>query len=218
MTFNSVTKGSDGVVKISYNHGSAGERVMHDDDGYASSIALLSILKSKYLAANSPKAEVTVEGWKAEGFREGFMRSLQKLLTFYEENGVCSADKSKQLLCEELVVLYLKIKKKQGDVNYGQVFEISNILRKIDSSDLHHQYKVDYVKEGKTETGKSPTYMLSTDNLDNWLPAMEITSRCGDAFLKKESFVNSLNLAMRTKGVSVGNDGSKKKPLGRGIK
>ena len=157
-------------------------------------------MKEKYFIDGSPRGDQNIEGWNSEGYREAFIRSFRKLKAQYEKFEIC---KHHRTLCSQLNIILGKLEENRKDILYSDLFEISYFLRMIDSSDVRHTYLFKKFKKGENGENEffesikhKSTYMLGTDNLNNWLPDIESLANCKDFYSKSNDFVRQLNLAL----------------------
>ena len=175
---------------ITYNYGFNGKRVLHDDDGQASLIVLLTLMKQDYFrqgpAYSSPPAGETFKSWAT--YRGSVVANLTRLENYYNQHGLCSHEDPRIAgSCRN--IKKLKTKLSQQSVQFSDIFELSGFLQNLKEIGLVHTYHVDrYDSEGKKlpNQEKAPAdYMLETDNLHVWLPDQESSAKCRDYHASK---------------------------------
>lgn len=182
---------------ITYQYGFNGKRVLHDDDGQASLITLLTLIKQDYFKQSGsytpPTGAEVFKNWKT--YRSAVVANLSRLEEKYNRYGVCNHENSQiRGVCSRLG--NLKEKLRQNSVSFNDVFELSNFLQSLESIGITHTYQVDrYNPDGEKlpdQENRAASYMLSTGNLHVWLPDQMSSSRCRDYHSAEDNFVAQL--------------------------
>ena len=202
ISFQGVTN-QNGVALIEYRYGFAGRRVIYDDDGQASLVALLAVLKAKYFEDQSPSGSMNVTGWSELGYESAFRAASGRLIGFYQEAGVCNhSNTSISGICTELNRLRRVLS--QNSVTYQDVFQLSDFIQSLSGAGIQHSYDVDrYDSEDEPISRpekRNADYFFGTDNLTVYLPDRESGARCKDAFSQQQGFLGQLAAANGTQG------------------
>ena len=181
---------------ITYNYGFNGKRVLHDNDGQASLVALLALMKQDYFeqkrSHEGPMGSVDFKNWKA--YRSAVVGNLSRMEKYYTDQDFCNHQEAVvRRACSD--IKQLKKTLTQGSVPFSAIFSLSGFLSSLESIGLRHTYQVDrYDQNGNKlpSSRENAPHFWSTDNLHVWLPDEESGARCKDYYSSESHFVAQL--------------------------
>ena len=160
---------------ITYEYGSLGKRVLHDDTGRASLVALLTLIKQDYFKQKPSSDSKNFKNWKK--YKPVVIANLSRMEAAYRP--FCEGLPMFEEICQAIKML--KTNLNRNSVNFNDVFQLSNLLRNMEESlgfgETHRidRYNPDGTKLDQQE--EKASYMFSTKNLKVWLKTSGLFSQ-----------------------------------------